>query len=161
MFSIVPFCPFADTFIELIIIVLQDKFNSEPHLLRESSSQFIKKSFFFRANRQKAKMKLFSCTQYDFSVSRCDWRILEGNEKRIVRDCLKHVVYMLNSQSVSTVTSRTETSVSHARSDSTTPPTTTGPARSGASAPPVQRGKPPRHPGPRSSPNAVRTEFYP
>ena len=27
---------------------------------------------------------------YDFSVNRCDWRILMGNEKRIVRDCLNH-----------------------------------------------------------------------
>ena len=40
---------------------------------------------FFGANQQKGNMKLFSLTQYDFSVNRCDWRILVGKDDSIIR----------------------------------------------------------------------------
>ena len=35
--------------------------------------------------------KFFSWIQYDFSVNRCDWRILAGNEKRIGLYCLNQI----------------------------------------------------------------------
>ena len=43
---------------------------------------------FFGSNQQNAGIKSFSWTQYDFSVNRCDWRILAGSDKRVVRNCL-------------------------------------------------------------------------
>ena len=46
---------------------------------------------FFWANQEKVVGKLFSWTQHEFCVNRCDWIILAGNEKRIGKDCLNCV----------------------------------------------------------------------
>ena len=60
---------------------------------------------FFWANQRQVISKFFSWTQYGFSVNRCDWRILAGNEERIGRDCLNRIgILNLNLNSLYDVT---------------------------------------------------------
>ena len=54
---------------------------------------------FLGANKQKAGIKSCSWTQYDFSVNRCDWCILVGNEKRIMWNCLNRGEFVEEYQS--------------------------------------------------------------
>ena len=44
--------------------------------------------YFFLANKQQARSKIYSLTQCSPTVNECDWHILAGNNERINSYCL-------------------------------------------------------------------------
>ena len=48
---------------------------------------------FLSNESEKASIKVYPWTWYDFRVKKCDWRILAENEKRIVQACLNRENY--------------------------------------------------------------------
>ena len=46
-----------------------------------------------KEKQRKNKIKIYSWTQYEKSVNRCDWHILASNKGRIVAHCLTRFLF--------------------------------------------------------------------